>query len=190
MSRRPLLQAGSLALLLLGTACGDDGATSDGAAGGGGSAGAGEPWLLDASEACRLSVPSLGLELDGTGRAKRNGSGNVIVECYGFQDEAVTLEIHIGNGDYDGPGDYPMINDGSRGSLSLRLDEDTVYESYSDDVTSGCELTVTVAEPDWEPAVGTRFAGTFSCTNLENVDADAGSEPIDIEGGEFDLGVL
>lgn len=181
-------------VILLAAACGDDASTSggDGGAGQGGSSDIGddEPWQLAAAETCKLSVPSLGLALEGKGRALRNGSGNVIVECFGFEGSAATLEIGIGNGDYDGPGDYPMINDWTRGDLTLHLDDETAFSNATDDVASGCELTVTTAQPGNYPDVGTRFAGKFSCTKLENLDQDAGSEAVDLDEGAFDLTVI
>lgn len=74
------------------------------------------------------------------------------------------MEVWVGNnGDYAGPGDYPMINDGSRGHVTITIDDGTSYENSSAEVSAGCDLTIDVAQPDSSyPDTGTRFVGHFA----------------------------
>jgi len=165
-------------------ACGGDEFVSDDDSEG--DSGSGGPGPGPAAETCSLAVHR-GPSLQGSGRAKRNGSGNLILECGEFEGSTAILEIWVGNGTYEGPGDYPMINDGSRGHVALTLDGGVTYANYSDDLATSCELTVSHAQPNDYPDVGSTVAGSFSCTGL--VADGAPDDRIDVEDGKFDLEV-
>lgn len=186
LSSRFALLATALASLLSG--CADD----SGGTGGGGVGGGGTEWQLPAAKTCSVSLPSLGLTLTGTGRAERNGTGNMIVRCFSFEGTtSATMEVWVGNGDYAGPGDYPMINDGSRGHVTITIDDGTSYENSSAEVSAGCDLTIDVAQPDSSyPDTGTRFVGHFSCSGLADQTNDPALAPTDAQNGAFDLEVI
>lgn len=171
--------------------CADD-AGSGGAGGGSGGGSGNADWQLPAAKTCSVSLPSLSLTLTGTGRAERNGTGNMIVRCFSFEGTtSATMEVWVGNGDYAGPGEYPMINDGSRGHVTITVDDGTSYENSSTDVSVGCDLTIDVAQPDSSyPDVGTRFVGHFSCTGLADQTNDPALAPVDAQEGAFDLEVI
>lgn len=187
---RAALLASLLASLLSG--CADDSGVGGGATGGGGVGGGETAWQLPAAKTCSVSLPSLGLTLTGTGHAERNGTGNMIVRCFSFEGTtSATMEVWVGNGDYAGPGDYPMINDGSRGHVTVTVDDGTSYENESTEVSTGCDLTIDVAQPGSSyPDVGTRFGGHFSCTGLADQTNDPALAPIDVQDGAFDLEVI
>ncbi len=180
--------------LLLTVACGGSststvGGSSDGGAAGG-DGGAGSPL---ANGMCSFTIAQQTYDLPGF--ANMNGSGNLVIQC---ATSAVSMELDVGNGSYQGPGQFsfsPKLRDGS-----LTITTATArYEAGSgNNIQTACTVTVSTAPVSDYPPAGSAIGGTFSCTAVprypvKNPDAgtfaSASDGAFDIQSGAFNLAI-
>ena len=121
----------------------------------------------------------------GTARARMNGSGNLIVRCTGKPESSTStteLELHFGNGSFDGPRTYVADDFSSDGRVAYRPDERASFESQNEGAS--CSLVLDQAPLEaWKNSVprGSTIAGSFHCSAI--IDRDGRS--LAIEDGEL-----
>jgi hypothetical protein len=111
-----------------------------------------------------------------------NGSGNLLVKCTGPNGSVV--ELHFGNGTFDGPRTYKADDFSSDGRVSYQPDEQAPTDSSGEEGSS-CSLVLTQAPVDASGSSvpkGSVIASTFTCTPLRSA-GDRG--PLAIEEGDL-----
>ena len=164
--------------------CGTEAAPVPAPSGGAGSGTATEP---ASSNRCSFVLVNGDAKVSwsGTARARMNGSGNLLVRCTGGPASSAStaeLELHFGNGTFDGPRTYIADDFSSDGSVVYRPDESASFESWAEGAS--CSLVLDQAPLEaWKNSVprGGPIAGTFRCSAI--VDRDGRS--LGIEDGEL-----
>jgi hypothetical protein len=121
-----------------------------------------------------------------------DGSGNLIVTCGSFSSASASadaLTLNIGNGTYDGPGEYDIDSTSSHGVVTFTAASGQYGgdEIPSTSSTAGCVVNVTTAPPGNYAASGSTVAGTFTCTGLAG--SSAQSPMLNLEDGMFNTPV-
>ena len=109
----------------------------------------------------------------GTARAKMNGSGNLNVRCESTNAAGAWLELSFGNASFDGPRTYLADDFSSDGSVRYQTSPAAPFSWDSSSDGSSCALVLTEAPVDARGSSvprGSRIAGSFSCTTLNNSD--------------------
>lgn len=121
----------------------------------------------------------------GTARARMNGSGNLLVRCTGGPASSAStaeLELHFGNGTFDGPRTYIADDFSSDGSVVYRPDEGASFETMAKGASCSLVLDQAPLEARKNSVPrGGAIAGTFRCSAV--VDRDGRS--LAIEDGEL-----
>lgn len=153
--------------------------------------GSGTNGAVPATDACSFTLVNGGETSAWTGapRARMNGSGNLLVNCVGQADGTsaeTEVELHFGNGTFDGPRTYKADDFSSDGLVTYRAASGSYYSSSAEG--GSCSLVLTEGPVDARGSSvprGSRIAGTFTCASL--MPPRAGQPALAIEAGTLSV---